>query len=51
VDELLEGDAGLIVVAESTLEKELDKATAQAVKTAKHEFDEAADDLVSTLKS
>jgi hypothetical protein len=49
--ELLEGNAGLIVVAESTLDQELDKATASAVKTAKHEFDTAADKLVAELKS
>jgi hypothetical protein len=49
--ELLEGNAGLIVVAESTLDKELNKATAHAVKTARRDFDTAADELIATLQS
>jgi hypothetical protein len=51
--ELLEGDAGLVVVAETTadakIEQELDKELTGAIKTAKHDFDTSADKLVEAI--
>jgi hypothetical protein len=51
--QLLEGDAGLVVVAETTadakIEQELDKELTGAVKTAKYDFDTSADKLVEAI--
>ena len=47
--DLLSGEAGLIVVAEPTLEKKLDQAITRAAKVAKRRFDATADQLASEL--
>jgi hypothetical protein len=44
------GQAALIVVGEPTLEEGFDKAVKNAVKTAKHDFDQASDELGSELQ-
>jgi hypothetical protein len=53
--ELMEGEAGLIVVGEPTLDDYFEKAVTRAAKTAKHTFDtntdRLADELVGALKS
>jgi hypothetical protein len=53
--ELMEDEAGLIVVGESTLDDYFEKAVTRAAKTAKHTFDtktdQLADELVGALKS
>jgi hypothetical protein len=48
---LVEGAAGLIVVAESTLEDQLDQATSNAIKSAKHELNAALDKLNGSKQS
>jgi hypothetical protein len=52
--ELMEDEAGLIVVGESTLDDYFEKAVTRAAKTAKHTFDtqtdQLADELVAALK-
>ena len=47
--DLVAGEAGLIVVAEPTIEKALDKAITRASKVAKRRFDVATDQLASEL--
>jgi len=47
--ELTSGEAGLIVVAEPTLEKKLDQAITRAAKVAKRRLDATADQLASEL--
>ena len=47
--DLLSGEAGLIVVAEPTLEKKLDEAITRAAKVAKRRFDATTDQLASEL--
>jgi hypothetical protein len=48
---LFEGEAGLIVVAESMLEEELDRATEHAVTTAKQELNTQISKLQASSKS
>jgi len=47
--ELVTGQAGLIVVAEPTLEKKLDKAITRAARVAKRRFDATTDQIASEL--
>jgi hypothetical protein len=53
--ELMEDEAGLIVVGESTLDEYFAGAVTHAAKTAKHEFntttDQLADELVGAFRS
>ncbi|HVM56991.1 MAG TPA: hypothetical protein VMT74_05980 [Gaiellaceae bacterium] len=48
--ELTEGEAGLIVIGEPTVEKAFDQAVTHAVKTAKHDMDATADELIAAFK-
>jgi hypothetical protein len=48
---LIEGAAGLIVIAESTLEDDLDKATSNAITSAKHELNAALDKVKGSKES
>jgi hypothetical protein len=54
-DQLMEDEAGLIVVGEPTLDDWVAKAVTRATKTAKHTFDtttdQLADELVGAFKS
>jgi uncharacterized membrane protein len=49
-EELTADQAGLLVVAEPTVEKALDKALTQAAKVVKHTVDATTDELTSELQ-
>jgi uncharacterized membrane protein len=49
-EELTEGEAGLIVIGEPTVEKAFDESVTHAVKVAKHSIDATADELIAAFK-